>query len=750
MSDDIIGAFLVNKEAIIQAIANDPLLSLNDAIAGDEQTSSLADIIHADGQLTAELHELNSLKTVPSLIMEFKANWDYLELENCYYSLKNLRKKLRDNELLIKQNIMLKQSLATYVDSMHVQYIEKLYDLITTCFWEIDEISITFKNSVTYSPDKVEFQYLELMEFIMREFFPEGILDSEIWFIKDIVMGDLQETCRNKLSSLLQDYIHCNCTINNIKNILFEANGFFKYTSETHTLSLGLTSNDNNSTAQAIDKIDSFSQLIDFLDFIIPHGNFTVLANSLGSLIATELLKFVKSYISLILQESEDILKVKCTEVNKKLTKLSESTISSWNYTGNDIHNFLTDERILNNMIIDRIYEEHFEKLRDIFNDKSESWRTIMTAELEKKTISNREIPTSPSKMSTKSSHQDEWSWDGEDDAWDEQTDIQDVSEKEPEKVEDKFSEHGDEDWDDGWDVHVDIDDIAVEEKQTDIKPDIASPHNPKLNITQLPNLLKEIFDGYKESCRNTFENKSDPQYRDYKFNLLQSSAIAMGSRHLQENWWQFYIDMRYITIMNASLDRLNELIYRLLENRLALEEKHLFEAISEQLSILKSEESNSNWSSHIKMLHSLINKRIIMPLEKIGQPELDRFGLRFLHFLYNTCIVDPILKWKIISEKNSENLSELITLIASSTEIPSLKASSKYREIREKFIMVGNLLPLHLKEIMQLFYDGDFFLFSTEEIVQWIMLLFADTPLRRNAIEDIYEIRGTTLDEYM
>ena len=58
------------------------------------------------------------------------------------------------------------------------------------------------------------------------------------------------------------------------------------------------------------------------------------------------------------------------------------------------------------------------------------------------------------------------------------------------------------------------------------------------------------------------------------------------------------------------------------------------------------------------------------------------------------------------------------------------------------KFDLVGRFLPLHLREITDMFYNGDFYLFGTDEIVQWIKLLFADTPIRQDAISDIYEIR--------
>lgn len=61
-----------------------------------------------------------------------------------------------------------------------------------------------------------------------------------------------------------------------------------------------------------------------------------------------------------------------------------------------------------------------------------------------------------------------------------------------------------------------------------------------------------------------------------------------------------------------------------------------------------------------------------------------------------------------------------------------------------------------HYGQVSTITFKGDygdvlqwgFLSFATDELIQWIELLFADTPLRRNAIDDIYEIRGTALDD--
>ena len=64
------------------------------------------------------------------------------------------------------------------------------------------------------------------------------------------------------------------------------------------------------------------------------------------------------------------------------------------------------------------------------------------------------------------------------------------------------------------------------------------------------------------------------------------------------------------------------------------------------------------------------------------------------------------------------------------------------YRHSREKLLTVSKILTAHLKDILNMFYEGEFFLFDTDEIVQWIILLFADTPTRRECIDEIRKVR--------
>ena len=92
--------------------------------------------------------------------------------------------------------------------------------------------------------------------------------------------------------------------------------------------------------------------------------------------------------------------------------------------------------------------------------------------------------------------------------------------------------------------------------------------------------------------------------------------------------------------------------------------------------------------------------------------------------------------------------MAQFISSLLEVTENASLNDVPLYKEYRAKVELIARFLPLHLKDIMNMFYEGDFYLFSTEEIIQWVKLLFADTPLRESAISEIYEIRAAATDE--
>ena len=78
-----------SRETILLSLRDDPIFNGKDT--DDERVTlpSVDDIMAQDSRLSEELHNLNNLKLLSSLIHEFNTNLELLEVENCYYSLEN-------------------------------------------------------------------------------------------------------------------------------------------------------------------------------------------------------------------------------------------------------------------------------------------------------------------------------------------------------------------------------------------------------------------------------------------------------------------------------------------------------------------------------------------------------------------------------------------------------------------------------------------------------------------------------------
>lgn len=95
-----IDSILGNRDALIQSIEQNletpPLTATHD---GNSSTQELnrGQLMMKEEQLSSQLHDLNNLKILSGLLIEFKTNFELLELENCFYSLQSIRKRINGN-----------------------------------------------------------------------------------------------------------------------------------------------------------------------------------------------------------------------------------------------------------------------------------------------------------------------------------------------------------------------------------------------------------------------------------------------------------------------------------------------------------------------------------------------------------------------------------------------------------------------------------------------------------------------------
>ncbi|CAI4049687.1 hypothetical protein N7582_004728 [Saccharomyces uvarum] len=755
-------ALFHDKDQIIRELRKDPLINKDDnqQVNGGEIQQESSDLLQKEALLANELNTLGNLKILSNLLMEVKTNSELSELENCYYSLQSLRQKMRNNTAFLKQSFNFQQSISLYVDSLHLELVTELYEILTTGFWKITENTIQFTPIVKWGKDEVDIEYNAFMDFVTQQYFPQGGLDNQSWIISDMDNADSQEQVRAKLNVILKDYVNLASVVNMIKSSIFIPGKQIFYDEEKKILNFSKSAPHGQNTATVL---ASFETVCDFILNGLTLRDMRILSSELGHLFNTEFTKFVKNNASIILDSLDSPLKNLVSSTNNKLIRLaSETKTENWSYSGKEIQDLLMNKQLYYNLLLDKILELHINKIRDIFEDPNKSWKTLETIELKHALSStntinenkgNNSLDTKQEKKEqhTSAAKNDDWNWEADDDAdaWGDEIDldIDDEEGKPAEEMEGEPEEEEENAWDEAWAIDEDVnvnDFSAVSEK----KP--SQDHNRTLNedrieVTQLPKLFLTISQDFK----NSFEDSHvDKQYFGYKYNLLQTSYMAMCTNNLFNNWYQLYVDMRYLIEQDEKLYRIKELTRNLLETRLNMKYRFVSRLVACQLTEFRENEKNPSWDATIESLLPYILKEIIYPLEKIKGEESTRYLLSFLNFLYNDCVTNKILKWKIISEVNSENLGELVSLLVNNTEIQILAKEPGYKAMREKFATMGRFLPLHLKEIMEMFYNGDFYLFTTDELIQWIELLFADTPLRRNAIDDIHEIRGASLED--
>lgn len=740
---DPVATILSDPGKILQQLEDDPALKSD---GGDRSPGVDTEaIFKRETELTRELREFTALKTVPALILEFRTNLELLEFENCFYSLQTLRRKLRDNSAIIGQSYGLQRSVATYVDKMHLDLVDALHSVLVDGFWTIGDDSITFKERIECGKEGIAVDYNDFMASLETLYFPQGYLDPKSWIISDMILGTMQESVRAHLSAILKDYVKLTGVISLIKSCIF-ARGSQAYLEDgKRTLKVKQISNKGDDRVKEV--LSSFMNVVSFIAETAVLRDRKILAEGLGTLISIELIKFIKANAPIVFRPENAQMRGECQEISLKLKGLSRDS-ESWNYNGSELERLFGNSEIPTSLQVDKILQDQITELRTFF--ATQNWRTLASVEMVEPINSSLRKDSSSSKrlsLSSKKSATDDWAWeeDGEDNGWDEQIDLgseghnTDTDIQSRKSKRETASETADDAWDEDWDV--DIDEEAERISKT------ATSTSSSSKVTQLPSKIIQLIDNFRSRCKAIDHSEIDEHEYNYKLNVLETSIMVMAERHFKDNWWQLYLDMNHVLQKDPSLLRLQELTHNYLELYVKSREAIIYKLVCGQLDRLAENEKEPSWDIAVNQLVPFIQTEILNPLLLIGKSDSERCLTNFLSFLYTDCIVGNILQYKIISERNSENLSKFISIVYSKTEITALNGQTSYREEREKFAIIGKLLPLHLKEIMEMFYNGDFYLFTTDELVQWILLLFAETPLRRNAIDDIYEIRNANVD---
>ncbi|XDT41628.1 Retrograde transport protein Dsl1 N terminal [Nakaseomyces glabratus] len=741
-----------DKDHVITELLKDPVyLSRHNSLATHPKDEN--DLYALETKLEEELHDLKDLKIVSSLVKETQVNLDLMELENCYYSLYNLSKKLKSSRSFLKQSLHFQRSVAVHVDELRIKLLSTIYDILATKFWSISESSFEFHPDIKWKEEEFMMKYEEFKSFVSKSFFPDNAINNSHWLITDIIHSEEQERMRNKLKDIYINYIDFASLTKAVKDALFSDEYEFEWSENNYTKLL-ITKRG----ALCIQKrIESFNNLLSFLEKGISNSDKFKLLTNLGKAIGIEFLRFVKSNATGIIDKNANSIKQQTLLLNDRLKTISEQS-GAWNFDSDQISKLLNDEILYKSLLLDGVLGRAISDVRKLI--ANESWKSKT-----KITLKNSEmLNDSKEKEISQDNVGDEWEW-NEDEMDD---DVHNSTSKVPNSKSEDLNDD-----EDGWADEIDVDlEDEINTKETepeddawndewDVEEDIKSTHSNKnskskhvintteeVTITELPKKFLNIMEKLLEDARAIDVNLPLTEDFKYKANLLQTVFFSISSTKYGNEWWQFYNDMKFTFDQNNDMKRLQELIYNYMETNLQNTKKISKRILSSQLQQFKRNENNPSWNDTLDNFLPFLEEELANITTHITQEDSFKYITRLFSFIFEDVIIQNILSWDIISEKNSENISELLKLIITSTQIDSLNTYPKYRELYERVNIVAKLLPLHLKEIMEMFYNGDFYLFTTEEIITWIKLLFAETPLRKDAIDDIYEIRNTPTED--
>ncbi|QRG37558.1 hypothetical protein FDK38_001935 [Candidozyma auris] len=111
-----------------------------------------------------------------------------------------------------------------------------------------------------------------------------------------------------------------------------------------------------------------------------------------------------------------------------------------------------------------------------------------------------------------------------------------------------------------------------------------------------------------------------------------------------------------------------------------------------------------------------------------------------------NTWVLDGILSSTELTEFQCEKFTLVLESLGEveANVLRRLGSESNrlatYNKTKQAILLLNN----HLNDIMEHFYQGDFFDFSTEELIQVLKSVFITSDLRENCIQEIFEVRSS------
>ena len=334
----------------------------------------------------------------------------------------------------------------------------------------------------------------------------------------------------------------------------------------------------------------------------------------------------------------------------------------------------------------------------------------------------------------------DEWQ-----DDWDEpQSPVKHNQPQKQEAVEEQGAEEEEEEdqWDDGWQEDWDQDSPVQSPAKSPAKSPVQSLMKPKpekvdieksptdstsMKVTKLPLQLVEIVnDFYGESSSNE--------------SLLISTILSLSTvtyPSINESFLQ-YNDLQYLykNLPMEKLDKFSNNLIKTLQNNVS----------NELIQLLVNHNLEYDQDKLLPEIILWFDNKISLELNHTNTMKFIDIIVYAMDFI-NNWITNSIFSMEDIGEETGARLMGLITNIEQAfVIIIEVKLSSLGVEMPPSFHKLDNvkfIINNHLVDIIERFYQGEFYDLSTNELITCLQQCFIKSDLRDNYINEIVEFRS-------
>lgn len=294
-------------------------------------------------------------------------------------------------------------------------------------------------------------------------------------------------------------------------------------------------------------------------------------------------------------------------------------------------------------------------------------------------------------------------------------------------------------DWDDGWDDETDERANKTEKKSFTSKTTTLGPETnlspPTIKYTSIPFKLSVVIAKFmKES------NNGDPQ------DILDAIAsLALLSYPKLTCLFLLFNDLKRIKTSSTYLSDFADQEWNHTRQNVFDDVTHVLGTIDYGNEDLDDEHDLFEVKSKLDQYRKIINDLFLQDLESTNSEMFKIFITELMNFT-NNLILENILSNKEISEAQSEKYTNVLQGLQSIAEEVLQRTKqdftelASYNKLKQAIILLNN----HLKEIMDYFYQGELYDFTTEELIHVIKSVFVPSDLRENCIGDIIEIRNS------